>query len=162
MILRVRYLGTTLALLAIGLGFGLSQWRARPAPPPAPVRADTPPLAPAPTAREIVDRAEALALTREQVSRLMALDRRWRAESEGLRAAVQEAGEEFQRFMAEAQAHGGASLTEIQRRGGDLRLLSAELRERRRLHGEEAAWLLSPEQEQRLQGTTSLASGGAR
>jgi hypothetical protein len=60
---RTRYLATTLALLAIGLGFGLSQWRARPAavfkPPVRDARVPAHPAQP-PTAGEVLSRAEAL------------------------------------------------------------------------------------------------------
>ncbi len=93
MSLRTRYLATTLLLLAIGLGFGLSQWHARPAPPRPPARDASLPARPTlpPKAEEILSRAEALRLRPEQTARLRDLDREWRAETGHLEAGLQAA-----------------------------------------------------------------------
>jgi hypothetical protein len=172
MSLRTRYLVTTLALLAIGLGFGLSQGRTRPAPPRPPARAAHTParLVLPPTAEEILGRAEALQLGPEQATRLRALDREWRTETGQLEAAIQAASAEFEQFTAEAQKGGGASMPELQRRSADLRALSAELRERRAAHSLRAVEALTDTQRELLQrehgpGGPSIAktpSGAAR
>jgi len=161
MSLRTRYLATTLALLAIGLGFGLSQWRVRPAPPRPPVRAASlPPRPPLPpTAQGVLERAEELRLTREQVRRLSALEQEWNAETARLEAAMRVASAEFERFAAAAKAGGGASLPEIQRRSADLQSLGAELRERRNAHSRQALELLTDAQQSKLRAGP-LSSGG--
>jgi hypothetical protein len=165
---RLRYASTTVALLGVGLAWVLIQapWQ-RPAPglaaPPraAAVRPAPPP--PLPTAGEILDRQAALSLTAEQVTRLEALRRAWRDESADLEAAVEAAGEQFARFAAEARAAKGASVGEIQRRSAEFRELSAALRERRRLHGEAAAGVLTDTQRQTLGTSTSRdIQGGTR
>lgn len=149
--MRTRYLASTLALLAVGLGFGVSQWRPKP-PPARPARAASTPvrLSLPPTAREILDRAQELQLSRDQVIRLNALDQRWKAETANLEAAIRDASAEFDRFMSEARSGRGASLEEVQRHSADLRALSAELRERRNIHSARAVEILSGPQQERL------------
>ncbi len=151
---RARYLSTTLALVAIGLGYALIQsrpWSSGPRLPgrSAAVSALAPPPA-LPTAREILDRRALLSLTREQAARLEALDREWQRESGNLERAVEAAAQEFSRFMTSAQSARGASLQEIQQRSTDYRDLSAALRERRHLHGEVAARELTESQREIL------------
>ncbi len=164
---RLRYASTTLALLAVGLAYVLIQapWQ-RPAPRlAAPSRAAVRPAPPPPlpTAGEILGRQAALSLTAEQVTRLEALRRAWRDESADLEAAVGAAGEQFAGFAAEARAAKGASVGEIQRRSAEFRELSAALRERRRLHGEAAAGVLTDTQRQTLWTLTSRdIQGGTR
>lgn len=164
----LRYLSTTGALLAVGLGYALLQGRPdRPVPRPAAQSmavARSAPLSPAlPRAREILDRGAALSLTADQAARLEVLEGEWKEETAELEAAVDTAAQEFSRFMKDAQAAGGASGQEIQRRSAEYRELSAALRERRRLHGEAAARVLTEPQRQKLAGTTSTgAPGGGR
>ena len=139
---RVRYLSTSLALLAVGLGYALTQGQVgRPAPPP-PARAGAArpaPLASAPsTARQILDRGTVLSLTSDQMDRLETLDRQWRRESAKLETALTAAELEFSRFMREAKAGGRTNLQEIQRRSAEFRDRSAALRERRQIHAETA------------------------
>ena len=149
--MRARYLATTLALLAVGLAFGVSQWRPKPSP-PRPARAAATParLALPPTAREILDRAQALQLSRDQVIRLNALDQRWKAETANLEAAIRTASVEFDRFMNEARSGRGAPLEEVQRRSADLQALSAEMRQRRNIHSARVLEILSGPQQERL------------
>lgn len=162
---RVRYLAATLALTAIAVGYFLVQREpARPGPRLAPRPAEARPLAPPPlpTARILLDRANDLALTRGQTTRLEALDRRWKMESGALETVVRQEQDAFAQFMREAQAGGGASVQEIQRRSADLRELSEVLRERRQRHAEVALDVLTDSQRQML--STSAASarhGGA-
>lgn len=165
MSLRVRYLVTTLALVAIGLGYVLvQQWPRHPALRlPARAEASARPASPPaalPTAREILDRASELALTPEQRARLAGLDRRWRDEILGLEAAVRVAEQEFREFVRETQQAGKTSLQEIQRRSEDYRNLSAELRERSRLHAEAAARILTDSQQRTLALRTSPDTRG--
>ena len=170
MSLRTRYLVTTLALLAIGLGFGLSQGRTRPAParPPARAAHAPPRLVLPPTAEEILGRAEALQLGPEQATRLRALNREWRAETGQLEAAFQAVSAELEQFTTEARKGSGASMTELQRRSADLRALSAELRERRAAHSLRAVEVLTGVQRDLLQrdqgpggpSTANPADGG--
>jgi len=160
---RTRYLGTTLALLAIGLGFGLSQWRARPsALPKPPTRDARVPARPAhhPTAGEVLSRAEALQLRPEQAARLRTLDRAWRTDVERLEAALRTASTEFEQFVAEARKGGGASVPEVQRRSADLQALSAELRERRAAHSRQAVETLTDAQRDALRREPVNAVGG--
>lgn len=164
----LRYLATTVALLAVGLGYALIQGRPerpapRPAAQPAAVARPLPPAPALPTAREILGRRAALGLSAEQVARLEALDREWRSEAAPLEAALQAAGEEFSRFVREAQPGKGASLQEIQRQSAEYRELSATLRERRRLHSEAAAHVLTESQRQRLAAAKATGTpGGGR
>ena len=152
MSLRTRYLATTLALLAIGLGFGLSQGRTRPAPPRPPARDAHVParLVLPPTAEEILGRAEALQLRPGQATRLRKLADEWRVETERLEAALQAASAEFDQFAAGARRGGGASVPELQRRSADLQALSAELRERRAAHSLRAVEILTDAQRELL------------
>ena len=151
MSMQARYLATTLVLLAVGLGVGVSQLLTKPSP-PRPARAATASarLSLPPTAREILDRAQELQLSRDQVVRLDALDQRWKAETADLNAAIQDASAQFERFMSGARTGRGASLEEVQRHSADLRALSAELRERRNIHSARAVEMLSGPQQERL------------
>ena len=159
-----RYLATTVALLAVGLGYALIQGRPeRPAPRPAAqpgavVRPAPPPAAP-PTAGEILERRASLSLTADQVSRLEALDAEWKKEAAGLEPALAAAEQALSRFMKEAQSAGGTSVQEIQRRSVEFRELSTALRERRRLHGEAAAHVLTESQRRQLAAGTVTATG---
>jgi hypothetical protein len=159
---RTRYLLTTVALLAVGIGLGLSQRPTRPSPPRSTVHADARPARPAhpPTAGEVLSRAEALQLRPEQAERLRTLDRTWRAEVESLEAALRAASAEFERFVAEARRGGGASVPELQRRSADLQALSAELRERRAAHSRHAVETLTNAQRDGLRRKTVNAVGG--
>ncbi len=162
---RLRYVSTTLALVAIGLGYALIQgkpWRSAPRPEARPLAARSPvPRPPAPpTAREILGHEGDLSLTADQKARLEALDLRWKGEAAGLEAAIKQAEQEFSRFMQETQAGGKTSVQEIQRRSADLQSLSVALRERRQLHVEEATRLLTPIQRQKLSAGTSTEQPG--
>lgn len=160
---RSRYLATTLAVLAIGLGFGLSQWRTRPAavftPPARDARVPARPAQPL-TAGEVLSRAEALQLRPEQATRLRTLDRVWRADVASLEAALQAASAEFERFVAEARKGGGASVPELQRRSADVQALSAELRERRAAHSLQAIEILTEAQQDALRREPVNPVGG--
>jgi len=160
---RLRYLSTTLALVAIGLGYALVHgWPARPAPRLVRPAAAARPSAPPPTAREILDRGAALSLTADQKARLAALDERWRKESAGVHAATQEAQRELSRFLQE-QGAAKASLQEIQRRSAEYREFSQELRELRQRHAEAVAQVLTGSQQRKLAVlTTPDTRGGVR
>ncbi len=165
---RLRYVSTSLALVAVGLGYALIQgkpWRSAPRLEARPMVARSPaPRPPAPpTAREILGQRTDLSLTADQKARLEALDLRWKGEAAGLEAAIKEAEQEFSRFMKETQAGGKTSVQEIQRRSADLQSLSAALRERRQIHSEEAARILTAIQRQQLSaGTSPEPPGGNR
>ena len=152
---RVRHLSTTLALLAVAAGYTLSQgWVERQSPRPMLREAGARPVplpAPAPSAREILDRGPAVELSREQAARLRALDADWVRQSSDLQATVDDEERQFAAFMKEAQGGRGASLQEIQRRSANLRDLSATLREARWRHGLASAEVLT-EQQRRTQG----------
>lgn len=150
---RRRFLATSLALLAVGLGYALVQGKAaRPAPPRPTGVVAAPRIPPpaAPAARQILGRGMALSLTADQKRRLEILAGEWASESARLEAELQAATAEFSRFMGEAQGSRGTSVQEIQRRSADVSELSALLRERRRLHGEGAAGLLADWQRAKL------------
>ena len=162
MSVRTRYLATTLALLAMGLGFGLSPWRPRPSPLRPAVHATARPPLPAlpPNAREILDGSDALSLSPRQTERLRELDRQWQAEIGQLYEAIRTASAEFERFVAEARRGGGASVPELQRRSVDLLSLSAELRERRAAHSRKAVETLTDAQRDALRREPVSAVGG--
>ena len=166
MSLRARYLSTTLMLVAVGIGYAMSQgWGERPAPrlQPGPSAIVRPMPPPPPSARELLEGGVALSLTEGQAARLQNLDQQWRRESAELEQAVQAAGDDFARFMRDAQAAGRMGIQEIQQRAAELSGLSASLRERRRLHGEAAAAVLARAQRQRLgAGTSFLTNGDGR
>jgi len=151
----VRYLATTLALLAVAAGYALSQgWVERQSPRPMVREArarPVPPPAPAPSARDILEWGPAVGLSREQAARLRALDAEWVRQSSDLQAAIEDEERQFSAFMKEAQGGRGASLQEIQRRSANLRDLSATLREARWRHGLASTEVLT-EQQRRTQG----------
>jgi hypothetical protein len=165
---RIRYLSTTVALVALAAAYVFWQGRLERPTPRLPA-ASAPVIRPAspvpvplpPTAREIRDRAVALDLSDHQVIRLRALDRLWTSEASGLEAAIRGAEGEFSTFMKTARASGGASMQEIQSRSAELRRLSALLRERRRQHADVAVGLLADWQRQRL-AKAGVATGDTR
>jgi hypothetical protein len=153
MSLRLRYLATSLILLAVAFGYALTQGRAERPAPPRPTGATASlrvPPTPLPLARELLNRRAALALDDGQTKRLETLARAWSNESARLEAELQTVTAEFSRFMSEAQGSGGTSLHEIQNRSAHISELSSILREHRRLHGEAAAGLLTERQRQRF------------
>jgi hypothetical protein len=162
MSVRTRYLATTLVLVAIGFGFGLSQWRDRPALPRPPARSAEVPSRPAlpPTAPEVLERAAELRLDGEQLRRLRLLAREWTADAARLQAALQEAQAEFEQFAASAKGGGGASLPEIQRRSSELQGLGLELRQRRTAHSGRTLGVLTDAQRARLRAQSLDPSGG--
>ena len=162
MSMRTRYLSTTLALLAIGLGFGLSQWSPRPSPLRPAVHATARPALPAPppTASEILARSDALGFNPRQAKRLRELDRQWQAEYADLQEANRAASAEFERFVADARKGGGASLQALQQQSGELRQLSVTLRERRAEHSRRAVGVLTEAQRATLRSASENPSGG--
>lgn len=166
---RVRYLSTTVALVALVAAYVFWQGRRPERPTPRLPAASAPVIRPAtpapaplpPTAREILDRAVALDLSDHQVIRLRALDRLWTSEASRLDASIQVAKGEFSAFMNTAQASGGANMQEIQARSAELRRLSALLRERRQQHSDVAVGLLADWQRQRL-AKAGVATGDTR
>lgn len=165
---RVRYLSTTVALVALAVAYVFWQSRLE-RPTPRRPAASAPVIRPAspapvplpPTAREILDRAAALDLSDHQVVRLRALDRLWTSEASGLDAAIHVAEGEFSAFMMTAQASGGANMQDIQSRSAELRRLGALLRERRQQHSDVAVGLLADWQRQRL-AKAGVATGDTR
>ncbi len=162
MSVRTRYLATTLAVLAIGLGVGLSRWNERPGPPRPAVHAATRPALPAPppTAGEMLDRSDALGLSTQQTERLRELDRQWQAEYRALQAVIRTASAEFEQFVADARQGGGASLQTLQQRSSDLRHLSMTLHERRAEHGRRAAGVVTEAQRATLRPASENSVGG--
>ncbi len=162
MSLRVRYLATTLVLLAIALGFGLSQWKARPGPPRLTVHVTARPALPVPSpiASEILGHSAALGLSPRQAERLRELDRQWQADYGTLQAAIQAASAGFERFVADARKGGGASLQTLQQHSGELQELSATLRERRAEFSRHAVAVLTEAQRAILRPASEDSSGG--
>jgi len=163
---RVRYLVTTLALVAIGLGYVVvQQWPRHPAlrlPARAEASSHPAPRPALPTAREILEQGAGLTLTPDQRGRLAALDRQWKQESAGGQAVAEAAGREVSQFLQE-QGSGKVSLQEIQRRSADYRALSQALRELRRRHAEAAANILTESQQRTLaQRISPDTRGGAQ
>jgi hypothetical protein len=161
---RVRYLATTLALVAAVLAYALWQRpHDRPSPRLPAASAPTPrPASPPmpPTAGRILDQAVVLGLTPDQRVRLRALDRFWTSEERELQTAVRDAERELSAFMKDAQGSGGASVQQIQQRSAGFSSLSATLRERRQRHSEAALQLLDGWQRQRLAGAGPGAEVG--
>ncbi len=159
---RVRYLITTVCLVALPVGYMAWQRQVeRPSPRllAASVpggRALAPPRISRPSeAREILERAEALELREDQIRRLHELDRLWRVESGRLEEAIRQEEGEVGAFMEQARTSRGASVQEIERRSAELRTLGARLREARQQHSDAAARLLTEWQRK------WLASGGS-
>lgn len=152
---QVRYLSTTVALVAVAVAFILWQrpldrsTPRLPAASAAAARMTAPPMPP--TARRILDQAMA-GLTHGQIARLRELDRVWTSEERELQAAIRDAELELSAFMKEAQASRGASVQQIQQRSVEFSRLSATLRERRRHHSEAALQVLDVSQRHRLAG----------
>ncbi len=162
MSVRTRYLATTLALVAIVLGFGLSQWNGRPGPPRPAAHATARPVLPvlSPTATEILGQSAALGLSPRQAERLRELDRQWQAGYGTLQAAIQAASAEFERFVTDARKGGGASFQTLQQHSGELRELSARLREHRAEHSRRAVAVLTEAQRATLRPASEDSSGG--
>lgn len=160
---RVRYLVTTLALLAIGLGYGLvQQWTRHPAlrlPARAEASGHPAPYVAPPTAWEILGHEGELALTPDQRGRLSVLDRQWKQEAAGVQAVAEAAGRDLSQFL-QAQGSGKLSLQELQRRSAGYRGISQELRELRRRHTEAAANILTESQQRTLALLTSPDTRG--
>ena len=154
------------ALAIVAVGWALFQARAdRPKLSlPRPVAITRPaPVALPPTARDVLDSGMLLDLTWDQLTRLRALDATWTRESAAIQAQLDAATAEFSRFMDEARGSGRTSLPRIQRRSAELSELSAALRERRRVHAEAAAAILTHWQRTRLSEVTkTVAAGGQR
>jgi hypothetical protein len=147
MSVKVRYLATTLALVALAVG--LAWVTAAPAPPrprPAPSAGRPAPLPAAPTAREILDRAVALGLDPRQRAALETLAGRWERESAALQADVDAAAREFARWMDRRPDGGRAGLAEIRQRSAAVSELGTGLREHRRRHADAAAAILTEAQ----------------
>lgn len=163
MTLRARYLVTTLALLAVGGGYAVTQgWQHTPPPRPPRVESASRPAPPraAPAARDILERRDDLKLTDEQRARLEALDRDFRGETAGLESSLAAASQEFSRWMDDARQNGRATLGEVQQRSEDVRELAASLRARRRMHAVAAAQLLTDRQRRELDAPEK--AGGVR
>ena len=153
---QVRYLSTTVALLAVAVAYILWQ---RPLDRPIPRLTAASAAAASltaqpmpPTARRILNQAMALGLTHDQIARLRELDRVWTNEERELQAVIRDAELELSAFMSEAQASRGASVQQIQQRSAEFSRLSATLRERRRNHSEAALQVLDVSQRHRLAG----------
>ncbi len=165
---RIRYLVTTLLLVAIGLGYALVRERMSHPSLRLPARAEAvsrprPPLPPSPTAGEVLERAADLSLTAEQRRRLLGLDAEWQQESTPLEARLRGAEAEFSRFMGEAQQNGKVSLQEIQRHSEDVRRLGAAWREAQERQAEAVKHVLTESQQKQLASVTSQQpSGGMR
>lgn len=161
---RVRYLSTTVALVAVVVAYIFWQRPLdRPTPQLPPASASAARLvAPAmpPTARRVLDQARTLGLTHDQIARLRELDRVWTSEERELQAAIRDAELELSAFMEEAQASRSASVQQIQQRSAQFSSLSATLRERHRRHSELALQLLDGSQRHRLAGTGPGAAVG--
>jgi hypothetical protein len=164
MSVRLRYLATTLALLATVTGYLYiqrlpSQRSPRLETRPVSTGRLSPPRA-LPTARAILDTSATFALTKAQQMSLETLDQRWRSEVDELETTVRQEQEAFSRFMQEAQAHGKTNVSEIQSRSANLRELSATLREQRQRHAEAAVGVLTKAQQQLLSGTAVASRQG--
>ncbi len=164
---RMRYLATLL-LLAIGLGYALVREQMSHPSLRLPAQAEASshprlPLAPPPTAQEVLERAGDLSLTAEQRRRLLALDAEWQREAPPLETELKGAEAEFSRFMADAQQDGKISLQEIQRRSEDVRRLGAAWREAQARQAEAVKHVLTESQQKQLASVTSQQpSGGMR
>jgi hypothetical protein len=153
----------TLAIVAVGW-MVLSPRRPRPSPlvPTLTTVSRPAPATLPPTARDILEGGMLLDLREAQRTRLRALDAEWTKQSAAAQARLDGAVADFARFMDEARG-GRTSLSEIQRHSAEISALSADLRERRRVHAEASAGVLTARQRGRLDGlTVSRVSGGQR
>jgi hypothetical protein len=166
MSVRSRYVTGILALVVLAFGYAFVQGRAeRPGPrrpaQPALIARPSIPETRLPSAREILDGAALLSLTAAQWTHLRALDATWSREAGRRQDELDAAMAEFSRFMTEAQRTRRTSLQEIQRRSAEISALSAVLSERRRLHGDAAAALLTEWQRRKLaEVPRSVTTGG--
>ena len=164
---RLRYCAMTAILIAIGLGYALTQerpWRVAlrlPVRAEASARPTAPPVLP-PTARDILNQADRLSLTKTQRQRLAALDHQWREGSQGLQAEVEAATQEMAQFLQASRDGRGANLAEIQRRSSVYQRSSAALREERRRHAEAAAEVLTKSQRETLPYQSETTSPGGK
>jgi hypothetical protein len=162
---RMRYLSTTLAMVAAAVVWMTVMDRPAAPRPPRPALAATAPRPQGPltstTARDLLARADALGLTVSQRARLATLSANWERDSRVLEADVKVAAEAFARFLADAQQAGRAGMDEIRRRSMDYQELSAALRERRARHSDEALDALTAEQRM-LAAERNHIAGGTR
>jgi len=166
MSIRQHSLTAATALAIVAVGWTLFQARGdrpklslpRPAAITRPARVALPP-----TARDILGNGLLLDLTGAQETRLRALDATWTREVTAIQAQLDAATADFARFMDEARGRGRISMPEIQQHAAEISELSAELRERRRIHAEAAAAILTEWQRSRLGGVSgAVIAGGER
>jgi len=167
MSMRVRYLITTLGLLAVASGIVFVQaWPQRVSSLPRIRAAGTSPrsmpAAPPVSARQLLDQGSRAGLTSAQRARLDTLDREWQRVRESVEAAIRTETAVFAEFMSQARATPGTSLGELERRSTPLRELSATLREGRRRQGMAAEAVLTESQRQRLTTMTAAERDGGR
>lgn len=158
---RARYLTTTIAVIAVAAIYVATVERPGPRPAPRPATSQETPrprLAPPPGALEILATG-AVTLSTAQRVRLEALAAAFARDVEPLEARVAAAAEEFSRFMREAQDRERTGLEDVRRRSEDVQALSAELRERRRRHGNEALDVLDERQRAVITQSTATAGG---
>jgi hypothetical protein len=161
--IRARYRVWTLGLLAVAAA-GLVLQSAPPRPAPAIQRPAqhagrrTPPPRPI-TARGVLEGRAQLGLTASQAARLEVLDRDWSERNRDLDAALEAARQEVARHV-ESQPGGRTSLAELERRSADFQDLSAELRQRRRLHADATLEILTEPQRRQLVPATSPETAG--
>jgi hypothetical protein len=156
---RTRSVTTTIAMLAAVAIWGATADRS--APGAAPRTANTTawaraPLTAPPTAALIMA-TEGLRLTPTQRAALASRASRWAREAEALDAEVAGATKEFEGFMRDAQDKGRTTLAEVRARSEALQSISAELRERRRRHSDDALSVL--DEGQRGVVTRTMAGG---
>jgi hypothetical protein len=121
------------------------------------------PVAVPPTARDILDSGALLDLRAAQETQLRALDATWARDSTAIQAQLDAATADFSRFMDEKRGRGRTSVQEVQRRSAGISELSTALRERRQIHAEAAAAILTHWQRTRLgEVTKTVAAGGQR
>jgi hypothetical protein len=159
--MRVRYLGTALALVAAAVIHSVTEPPARPRP-VKPTARVTATRAHSATATAVLGEAARLGLTAAQQRRLAGLATEWEHDAAGPEAEVRQAVAEFERFMSEAQDAGGTKLDEIRRRSLAVQAHSAVLAELRRLHSARVLATLDDDQRGRLGQRGAMKTGGPR
>jgi hypothetical protein len=160
---RTRFLTTAIAMLAAGAVWFATVDRA--APRAAPRTAKTAAsargsLGSPPTAVAILA-TEGLALTSGQRAALESRAARWAHEGGRLEADVEVVTKAFEGFMRDAQDKGRTTLAEVRTRSEAFQSISAELRERRQRHSDDALSVLD-ERQRAVVTTTSARAGGTR
>lgn len=117
-------------------------------------------LAPVPEVKSLLERAEAIGLSAEQVKSLKKLQAEWERNTARSRAELEEQSMQFRKFMEAAQKGGRVSVSQIQEQAQPVSTLSAELLSQRLQYWQRAMKILTHDQRKKV--TSELTAESRR